>query len=185
MADEKSGRVYAEALFQAALDAGSVARTTAGLRAFADALDTSAPLRTVLFNPQIDESAKARVVGELTRDADKLVANTLRLLLDKGRIGVVGELREEFDRLAAEQAHVVDVEVVSAVPLGGAAEDAVAARIEQATGRHPRLDKRVDPAIIGGLVLRIGDTIVDGSVRSRLDQLRQRLRTAEVRGGDQ
>jgi len=182
VSEEKVARAYAEALFAAALDAGSVERTTADWRAFAAALRASAALRNVLFSPQIDTAAKQRVLAEVTRGADRLVASTLLLLLEKGRLPIVEEMREHLDQLAADHERTIAVEVVSAIPIGGATEAAVAARVEEVTGKRAYLRKRVDPAIIGGLVLRIGDTIIDGSVRSRLEQLRERLLIADLRG---
>ncbi|HJW76236.1 MAG TPA: ATP synthase F1 subunit delta, partial [Thermoleophilia bacterium] len=156
-----------------------------GLTVFADALDSSPSLRAVILDPQIDVSAKQRVVAALTEGADPLVANTLRLLLDKGRQTAIAEVCREYERLAVEEARVVAVEVTSAVELTPEAEAGIARRVEEATGKRPQLEKRVDAAIIGGLVLRVGDVIIDGSVRSRLRQLRERLLTADVRGGDQ
>jgi len=182
VSEEKVARAYAEALFAAALDAGSVERTMADWRAFTAALSASDALRSVLFSPQIDAAAKQRVLAEMTRGADRLVANTLQVLLTKGRLPIVEEMSKHLDQLAADHECTVAVEVVSAVPLSGATEAAVAARVEEVTGKRAHLRKRVDPGIIGGLVLRIGDTIIDGSVRSRLEQLRERLLIADLRG---
>ena len=121
----------------------------------------------------------------MTEGVDPLVTNALSLLLDKGRQAAIGGVRREYERLAAEEARVVAVEVTSAVELTPDVEERITRRVEEATGKRPQLAKRVDEAIIGGLVLRVGDVIIDGSVRSRLQQLRERLLTADVRGGDQ
>ena len=185
MSEEQVARVYAGALLEAARSAGSVERVGEGLEAFAHALDSSPPLRAVIFDPQIDVPSKQRVVGALTEGADPLVTNTLRLLLDKGRQTAISEVSREFAALAAEEAKVVAVEITSAIELTPEVEKAIARRVEEATGKRPQLEKRVDPAIIGGLLLRVGDVIIDGSVRSRLQQLRERLLSADVRGGDQ
>lgn len=185
MSEEQIARVYAAALLEAARDAGSVERAGKDLKAFAGALDASPPLRAVLFDPQVEASAKQRVLAALTEGADPLVANTLGLLLDKGRQAAIADVCHEYEELAAEEARVVAIEVTSAVELTPEAEESIARRVEEATGKRPQLEKRVDAAIIGGLVLRVGDVIIDGSVRSRLHQLRERLLTADVRGGDQ
>jgi F-type H+-transporting ATPase subunit delta len=110
------------------------------------------------------------------------VANTLQLLQQKGRLVVVDELREELETLAAAEAEVVKVEVTSAVELSPDAEERLTAKVAAATGRRVELTKRVDTGVLGGLVVRVGDVIVDGSLRSRIRQLRRRLVTAEVRG---
>jgi F-type H+-transporting ATPase subunit delta len=185
VSEDQVARVYAGALLEAAREAGSVERVGKDFKAFADALDASQPLRAVLFDPQIEVSAKQRVVGALTGGVDPLLANTLSLLLDKGRQAAIDGVCREYERLAAEEAGVVAVEVTSAVTLTLDAEERIVRRIEEATGRRPKLEKRVDETIIGGLVLRVGDVIIDGSVRSRLQQLRERLLTADVRGGDE
>jgi F-type H+-transporting ATPase subunit delta len=174
--------VYAKALFDAAQEQGAVLPVGRELGDFVAALAAPGPLRAVLANPQIETSAKVRVVGELTRDAQPLVANTLQLLLERGRFEIVEELRAEYDALAAVEAAVVHVEVTSAVELASAIHEKIAARVTEATGRRIELQKRVDPAIVGGLVLRVGDVIVDASVRARISQLRRRLATAELRG---
>ena len=184
MSDARIGRVYATALFAAAEAAGSIDRTGADLRAFVQALADSRPLANVVFDPQIDPEAKARVLTQLTRDADHLAAGVLAVLLEKGRIALAGEVADEYERLVASAARVVDIEVTTAVPVAAEVERQIVERVRHATGGEPRLTKRVDPDILGGLVLRVDDVLVDGSLRARLEQLDDRLRTADVRGGD-
>ena len=178
MSVSEVGLVYARALFDAATEADSVAGTGRELHAFVDALEYSSELANVVFNPQIEPDAKQRVIRALSTDRDPLVAGMLRVLLDKGRIGEVAEVRDAYDQLASAASNTIDVEVTTAVEVGDAVEDDIRSRVKRSTGREPRIEKRVDPAILGGLVLRIGDVIVDGSLRSRIDQLRARLTQA-------
>jgi len=185
VSDGQVARVYASALFAAATEAASVSRTGDDLRAFAAALQGSPALDSAVFNPQIEPEAKLRVVTALTHDADRLAAGALSLLLEKSRLGALNQVVVEFDRLAAQAAGVIDVELTTAVPVTGDVERHIVRRVEDTTGRTARLSKRVDAAIIGGLVLRVGDVIIDGSLRSRIRQLHDRLKYAEVRGGDQ
>jgi F-type H+-transporting ATPase subunit delta len=180
--EEQVAAVYARALFDAAGQAGVIEPVRRELDAFADAMVASASLRDVLSDPQVDAAAKGRVVAELTRGGQPLVCNTLLLLLDRGRFPVVGELRRAYDGLAAREAELIEVEVTSAVSLTEDTRNQIAARVAQATGRKVELAERVDPEILGGLVLRVGDVIVDGSVQARIRQLRRRLATAELRG---
>jgi F-type H+-transporting ATPase subunit delta len=182
VSDGAVAKVYAQALFDAAQAAGVAEPVGRELGDFVAALAASPQLSHVLADPQIETSAKVRVVAELTRDAQPLVGNTLQLLLERGRFPIIEEVRAEYDALAAAEAAVVNVEVTSAVELTAATQQRITARVEEATGRRVELARRVDPAIVGGLVLRVGDVIVDGSVRSRIRQLRRRLATAEVRG---
>lgn len=182
MSEEQVARVYSQALFDAALEAGVVEPVRRELGDFVAALAASASLRAVLADPQVDAGAKRRVLVELTKGSQPLLGNALLLMLDHGRFAVVPEMREAFDGLAAVEEGVVEVEVISAAELTGDTEQRIAARVGEATGRKIQLVRRVDPAIIGGLVLRIGDVIVDGSVKARIRQLRRKLATAEVRG---
>jgi ATP synthase F1 delta subunit len=180
--EENVARVYARALFDAALEVRAVEPVGRDLGDFVAALAASASLRDVLADPQIDTSAKLRILVEITRGGQPLVANALQLMLDRGRFGLVAELREAYEALAATEADIVRVEVTSAMELPATAREEIAARVAEAAGRRVELAARVDPGIIGGLVLRVGDVIVDGSVQARIRQLRRRLATAELRG---
>ena len=180
MSEAQVATVYARALFAAASAAGVVEAVRRELDGFTDAVAASAPLHDVLFDPQIDAAAKRRVVAELTREGQRLVTSALLLLLDRGRFGIVAELRAAYDGLAARDADLIDMEVTSAVELTADARNKIAARIAETTGRKVKLIERVDPDILGGLVLRVGDVIVDGSVQARIRQLRRRLATAEL-----
>ena len=182
MSEEQVARVYAQALFDAAREAGAVEQVRRELSDFVAALAASAPLRKVLADPQIETRAKTRVLAEVTRGGQQLLANTLQLMLDRGRFAAVPELNQAYDALAIVEEGVVEVEVISAAELSPETEKKIAARVQEATGRRVEMARRVDPDILGGLVLRIGDIIVDGSVKARIRQLRRRLATAEVRG---
>lgn len=182
MSAEQVARVYARALFDAASGANAVEAVRRDLDAFVTALESSAPLRAVLSDPQIEVSAKQRVLAEVTRAGQPLLANTLQLLLQRGRFTMLGELNVVYGALAAEAARLVKVDVTSAVELGPEVSKQIAARVEEVTGRHVELTQRVDSGIIGGLILRVGDVIVDSSLQARIRQLRRRLATAELRG---
>jgi len=182
VSEEQIARVYAQALFDAAKEAGVVEEVRRELGDFVAALAASASLRNVLADPQVDTAAKHRVLAEITSGGQPLLANALLLMLERGRFAAVPDLYRAYDALAIVEEGVVEVEVVSAAALSPETEKKIAARVQEATGRRVELARRVDPAILGGLVLRIGDIIVDGSVKARIRQLRRRLATAEVRG---
>jgi F-type H+-transporting ATPase subunit delta len=182
VSEEQVARVYAQALFDAAKETGVVEPVRRELGDFVAALAASAALRNVLADPQVETAAKHRVLAEITRGGQRLVGNTLQLMLERGRFVALPELRRAYDALAIVEEGVVEVEVVSAAELSPDTEKKIAARVQEATGRRVELARRVDPDIIGGLVLRIGDIIVDGSVKARIRQLRRRLATVEVRG---
>ncbi len=182
MSDEQVARVYAQALLAAARDAGVVEPVRRELGDFVAALAASASLRDVLADPRVETAAKRRVLAEITRSGQRLLGNALQLMLERGRFAAVPDLYQAYDALALVKEGVVEVEVVSAAELSPETEKKIAARVQEATGRRAELSRRVDPAILGGLVLRIGDVMVDGSVKARIRQLRRKLATAEVRG---
>ena len=183
MSDVAIARAYATALFDAASAAGTVERTGADLRAFVQALADSPALAGVVFNPQVEPDAKTRVMNEVMAGADRLATGVLGVMLEKGRLTLVADVADQFERFVAQAEHVVDVQVTTAVPVADDVERLIADRVRRSTGGEPRLTMRVDPDILGGLLLRVDDLLVDGSLRSRLQQLDGRLRTADVRGG--
>ena len=174
--------MYAQALFGAAEGAGSVAQVGREMGEFVTGLAASSALRHVLFDPQVDAAAKSRVLAGVAQGATPLVANVLQLLLERGRLDIVEDVRAQYDVLEAAQADVVRVEVKSAAELSAATREKIGARVQELTGRHVEVSSSVDAALLGGLVMRVGDVVVDGSVRGRIDQLRRRLATAHVRG---
>ncbi|MCL2429714.1 MAG: ATP synthase F1 subunit delta [Alphaproteobacteria bacterium] len=182
MSEEQVARVYAQALFDAAGEAGVVVPVRRELDDFVAALAASAPLRGVLADPRVAASAKRSVLAEVLRDGQPLLTNTLQLMLERGRFAALVELQRAYEALAAVDQGTVAVEVVSATELPSETQEKISAQILAATGRRVEMTRRVDPEILGGLVLRIGDVIVDGSVKTRIRQLRRRLATAEVRG---
>ena len=171
-------RIYARALFEAADDASRVEAVAADIGALAEALEEVPALRAFLRNPQVDPSEKASVLGELTTGADDLVRNFLRLIAEKGRAGELAEIALEFDALVAAAQNRLSVELTTAVELSDDDARAIVEQIEQASGRTVEATRSVDPELIGGIVLRIGTFLADGSVRGRLERLRRELATA-------
>jgi F-type H+-transporting ATPase subunit delta len=134
-------------------------------------------LRNVLRNPQLEPRLKADLLRELLGGADELVRNFLRLVAEKGRIGEIEDIVREFDRLIAAQERRVKVELTTAYELSDEDANDIVRQIEQSTGRTVEATRRVDPSLIGGLVLRADTLRVDASVRGRIEGLRQDLVT--------
>jgi F-type H+-transporting ATPase subunit delta len=171
---------YADALYEAALDADAVDRVAADADAFAEAVEGSPELRMVLDNPEIDSRAKAAAVGALAADAHPLLASFLQVLAERGRIGAYLEIAAAFrERVARAQARL-EVEAVTAVPLPADLRERIVASIQEKTSATVELTESVDPEIVGGLVLHVGEVVVDGSVRHRLEELRRELAGASV-----
>jgi F-type H+-transporting ATPase subunit delta len=132
-------------------------------------------LRAVLRNPELDPTTKAGLVQELLGGADELVSNFLRLAAEKGRIGEIEEIARDLDRLVAELEGRLTVELTTAHELSEPEAHGIVETIEHASGRKVEATRKVDPTIIGGLVLQAGSLRVDASVRGRLERLRREL----------
>lgn len=168
-------RMYARALFQAAQERGRVEAVQGDLGAFADAVAGSPELAAFLSNPQVDPAAKAGVLEELSEGADELVRNFLHLIAVKGRAGQVAGIRDEFQALVDRAQGRIAVELTTAFELSDDEAAAIVSQIEQASGRSVEAVRKVDPGLIGGLVLQAGSLRVDASVRGRIERLRQGL----------
>jgi F-type H+-transporting ATPase subunit delta len=134
-------------------------------------------LHALLRNPQLEPAAKTAILGELLGDSDQLIRNFLRLLAEKGRIGEVDEIGREFERLSAEEEGVLNVELTTAVELSDDDAKAIVEQIESASGRTVEATRKVDPDLVGGIVLEVGSLRLDASVRGRLERLRRELVT--------
>jgi F-type H+-transporting ATPase subunit delta len=171
-------RMYARALFQAAQEADRVDAVASELAALARAMDDVPELRAFLRNPQIDPAGKAEVLEQLTREGDELVRNFVRLAAEKGRPGELPEISAELDALVAQAQNRLTVELTTAHELSDAEAKSIVQQIEKASGRTVEATRSVDADLIGGIVLRIGSHLADGSVRGRLERLRHELATA-------
>ncbi len=171
---------YAEALYRAASDAGAIDAVSTDVAGFAEAVEGSGELRAVLGDPEIATQAKKGAVGSLSQGAHPLVANFLQVLLDRGRIHEFGDIARAFQERVARAQDRLEVEAVTAVPLPDDLRARITARIEEKTGSAVTLSESVDPDIVGGLVLRVGASVVDGSVRHRIEELRAALAHAPL-----
>jgi F-type H+-transporting ATPase subunit delta len=171
-------RMYARALFEAAQEAGRLEQVATDLAALAGTIEDVPELREFLRNPQIEPGGKAEVLAEIAAGADELVRNFARLVAEKGRGGEVVEMQAELDALVARSQNRLAVELTTAHELSDEEARALVETIEKASGRTIEATRTVDPGLIGGIILQIGSHRVDGSVRGRLERLRQELATA-------
>jgi ATP synthase F1 delta subunit len=169
--------MYARALFEAARDENRLEPVREELGDFVEAQREVPELRALLRNPQLDQRAKAAALEELLGGEEQLVRNFLLLLTEKNRAGEIEEIAREFDRLVALEQGILDVELTTAVELSEQETRDVIDQIEKASGRKVEATRRVDPDLIGGLVLQAGSLRLDASVRGRLDRLRTELTT--------
>jgi len=171
-------RVYARALYDAAREQGRLKEVRAGLAELAEATAEVPELRELFRNPQLDARAKAAALEDLLAGGEELVRNFVLLLADKGRSGLIEEIAREFERLVAEDEGILLVELTTAVELSDAEARKLLKRIEQASGRKVEATRRVDPSLIGGVVIQIGSYRLDASIRGRLERLRRELAAA-------
>jgi F-type H+-transporting ATPase subunit delta len=171
-------RMYARALFEAGQEAGRVDAVARDLAAIAGAMEDVPELRAFLRNPQIEPDGKAGVLEQVSAEADELVRNFVRLVAEKGRAGELPEISAELDALVARAQNRLTVELTTAYALSDEEATSIVATIEKASGRTIEATRSVDPGLIGGIVLQVGSHRADGSVRGRLERLRQGLATA-------
>ena len=168
-------RIYAEALFGAAKDAGRLAPVHEALSDFAAAAASSPELRNVLRSPQLESTAKAGILKDLAGDSEPLFTNFLQVAAEKGRAGEIEEIAKEFEQLMAAEEKRLTVELTTARELTDAEADAILQEIEKHAGRKVDATRKVDPGLVGGIVLKAGSLRVDASVRGRLERLRHEL----------
>ena len=166
---------YAEALYQAAAQKGAVPDVSADLDLLATALDADSDVARVLHNPQVESRVKKAAIAGLAGNVNQLTVNLLQVLVDRGRLEDLGPIAAAFAERMADAEGRIPVEVTSAIALPDDLREQVSARIQEQTGKTPEITERVDPEIIGGLVLRVGGVVTDASVRGRLDGLRRTL----------
>ena len=171
---------YARALADAVLGPKSgmdAQQALAELRSFQDMVKTSSELRNVLLSPAVTASRKRAVIGRFasTMPLSPLVRNFLFVLVDRRRADILEDVAEAFEAAIDERMGVVRAEVRSAAPLNDQQRDALRQELSRVANKQVRCDFSVDPALIGGVVARIGSTVYDGSVRTQLDTLHERL----------
>jgi F-type H+-transporting ATPase subunit delta len=177
MSYETIGRRWARAVLEIGKETGSLPRIEADLAAFAAACEASEELRAVLDNPLVPEGSREAIVLDVATKMglDAATKSTLRLLAKKRRLRVLPDLVRHLARLADEDRGIVRAQVTSARPLGDDYLGKLRGELEKATGKQVIITQKQDPALIGGVVTKIGDRVVDGSVRARLAGFRETL----------
>jgi F-type H+-transporting ATPase subunit delta len=172
---DPAARVYADALHQAAVDAGRVADVDRDLQGLVGALADNIVVLRALVNPGLPHEAKQRILTRMLEEADPLARNAVLVLSEHGRLGLVVDVQQAYAELAAADEHILTVDVTTAVELDKAAVDALAERISAAVGRRAQVTAHVDPSLIGGLVLQARGMLLDASVKRRLEELRRAM----------
>ena len=175
---EEIAAVYARSLFEVAREQDKLDVVRDQLGAFADALDDTRELQVFFFSPYFSTQEKEDGLERAVADADPVVLNFLKLLIEKHRMPVIFRVRATYDRLWEQENQLLPVEITSAVRLDEAIVRQLGERIEEQTGRKVELSSRVEPDILGGIVVQVGNSVLDASVRNRLEQLRRQVARA-------
>ncbi len=172
---ETAARRYAEAAFEIGRADRSLDAWERDLTAMAGAL-RNAELRRLVEHPAVAYAAKERVLRRVVGEGvSELALNLVLLMVRRGRPGAIERMVEHFAELLRRERGIALAEVRSALPLPEEQRDAVGKRLAQLTGAQIEMNEVVDESLIGGIAVRIGDTLYDGSVRNRLERLRARL----------
>ena len=175
---EEIAQVYARSLFEVASEAGKLDTVRDQLGAFTDALQDSRELQTFFFSPYFSTEEKKDGLGRTVTGADEILTNFLEVLVENHRMPAIFRVRRELDRLWQEANQLLPVEITSAVALDESVATRIGDEIGRQTGRRVQLTSTVDPDVIGGVVLRVGNSILDASIRTRLEALRKQVAKA-------
>lgn len=175
---EEIARVYADALFEVAREQGSLDDVREQLGEFVDALDGSRELQLFLFSPYFSSEEKRDGIAKTVSGANDELVNFLELLAEKHRMPAIFRIRRRFDELWAKENRRLEVRLTAAVPLDDAVVKHVGEEIERKTDMKVDLSSEVDPEIVGGLVLRVGNRVLDASLRAKLERLRKEVAAA-------
>jgi ATP synthase F1 delta subunit len=175
---EEIARVYADALFRAAQEKGNLDTIHEQLNQFVEELNESRDLQLFLFSPYFSSTEKRDGLRKSLEGADDELLNFLELLAEKHRMPVIFRIRRTFEDMWAKENKRLEVTVTSAVDLDPEISERIGAEIEQQTGQTVDLSSRVDDDILGGLVVQVGNMVLDASVRNRLEKLRKTVARA-------
>jgi F-type H+-transporting ATPase subunit delta len=175
---EEIARVYAEALFDVAKEKDKLDRIHDELDQFAEALSADRELQIFFFSPYFSSAEKRDGIERAVSDADPEFVNFLELLAEKHRMPVLFRVQRQFEERWKDEKRMLDVTVTSAVELDPEVVKKVGAEIEKQTDRSVELRSQVDDDILGGIVLQVGNKVLDASVRNRLEKLRRSVSRA-------
>jgi F-type H+-transporting ATPase subunit delta len=175
---EELAEVYSRALFEVAKEHDSLDDIHEQLGQFADELDTNRDMQVFFFSPYFSSQEKKEGISKMIDGADENFVRFLELLAERHRMPALFRIRRAFDALYAEERKLLPVTVTSAVELDEKLVKEIGKKIEDQTGRKVELTAKIDPDVIGGLVMRVGNIVMDGSIRARLERLRKQVAKA-------
>ena len=175
---EEIASVYARSLFEVAQEQNKLDAVRDQLGEFADALDSNQEMQVFFFSPYFSTPEKVDGLDNVVTGAEPILQNFLKLLIEKSRMPAVFRVRRTYDELWQLENKLLPVEITSAIELDKKTVKQIGDRIGEETGQKIELSERVDPDILGGLIVRVGNSIIDASIRARLDSLRKQVARA-------
>ena len=175
---EEIAAVYARSLFEVAKEQGKLDSVREQLGEFADALEETRELQVFFFSPYFSTTEKEDGLDRAVSGADEVIVNFLKLLIENHRMPVIFRVRRGYEELWEDENKLLPVRVTSAVELDKSTVSQIGDKIAEQTGRKVELSSEVDPDILGGIVVRVGNSILDASIRNRLEQLRRQVARA-------
>jgi F-type H+-transporting ATPase subunit delta len=175
---EEIAQVYSRSLFEVAKEQGKLDEVKEQLGQFSDALEGDRELAVFFFSPYFSTPEKQDGLKKLVDGMEPILLNFLDVLIENHRLPAIHRIRRQYDALWDKENKILPVEVTSAVELDEGTVQHLGDRIGEQTGRRVQLTSTVDPDILGGIVLRVGNSILDASIRSRLNQLRREVAKA-------
>jgi ATP synthase F1 delta subunit len=172
---EEIAAVYARSLFEVAREQGKLDEVREQLGQVADALDANREVATFFFSPYFSTLEKEKGLDSLLVGAEPAIMNFLKLLIENHRMPFIFRVRREYDVLWREEHRLLPVQITSAIELDPKTIEEIGGQIGASASREVQLTASVDPDILGGLILRVGNSILDASVRNRLEQLRKQV----------
>jgi F-type H+-transporting ATPase subunit delta len=172
--DSLAAKRYALAALELAQERGDADAWLDAIRQIADFMGDR-EVRRVLENTRVSRDPKQRLVETALSDLPPLPLNLARLLVRKNRTSLAGEIAAQFEQLLEAQRGISRARAVTAVPMGDAERDALSRRLQEQTGREVVLETSVDPGLLGGLVVQVGDRLIDASTKAKLRALRESL----------
>jgi F-type H+-transporting ATPase subunit delta len=172
---EEIAEVYARSLFEVAKDEGKLDTVREQLGQVADVLNDNRDLQVFFFSPYFSSDEKVEGIDRAISDADETVRNFLQLLVEKHRMPALFRIRQRFEALWQDENKILPVQITSAIELDEQTITNIGDRIGERTGRKVELRSAVDPNILGGIVLQVGNNVLDASIRNRLENLRKHV----------
>ena len=179
MARVASAKRHAQAVFQIAQEKDEVEKWRSELITIAVIL-ADPQLRAILEDPKIRLGDKENLIKKLLPEISQLALNFVYLLVAKQRLGILEPIVSEYERMADAHMGLEHAKVITAVPIDEESKKKLSERLAAITGKKIVLTTEVDPAIIGGFIARVGDELIDGSTRSKLESLKRRLIQAPI-----